>query len=43
MASDSVTTLLRDILNWMDAHDDVLPTLHKEPTPAQQEESALKN
>ena len=42
MASDSVTSLLRDIVKWLDAHDDVLPILHKEPTPAQQEEAALR-
>ena len=42
MASDSVTSLLRDIVKWLDAHDDVLPKLHKEPTPAQQEEAALR-
>ena len=43
MASDRITTLLQDILNWMDAHDDVLPMLSKEPTAAQQEEASLKS
>ena len=42
MASDSVTSVLQDIINWMDAHDDVLPTVHKEPTLAQQEEATLR-
>ena len=40
--TDSVTALLRDIVKWMDAHVDVLPTRHKQPTPTQKEETALK-
>ena len=42
MAADAISTLLQEILSWMDAHDDVLPTLHTQPSPAQQEEKALK-
>ena len=42
MASDKITTLLQDVLNWMDAHDDVLPMLPRQITAAQQEEARLK-
>ena len=40
--TDTVTSLLREVLKWMDAHDDVLPAIFKHPTPQQKEESNLK-
>ena len=40
--TDSVTALLREVLKWMDAHDDVLPVRHKRPTSQQgKEENSL--
>ena len=42
MASDKITTLLQDILNWMDAHDDVLPMLPKQLPAGREEEARLK-
>jgi len=33
--------LLKEVLKWMDAHDDVLPKRHRQPTPDQQEETVL--
>ena len=33
--------LLKEVLKWMDAHDDVLPKRHRQPTPVQQEETVL--
>ena len=40
--TDTVTSLLREVLEWMDAHDDVLPVYHRCPTPQQQEEYSLR-
>ena len=33
--------LLKEVLKWMDAHEDVPPKHHRQPTPVQQEETAL--
>ena len=40
--TDTVTSLLREVLKWMDAHDDVLPARHNRPTPQQKEENSLR-
>ena len=40
--TDTVTSLLREVLKWMDAHDDVLPARHTRPTPQQKEENSLR-
>jgi len=40
---DNVTRVLRKILGWLDAHDDVLPRVQKKPAPSQKEETALAN
>ena len=40
--TDTVTSLLREVLKWMDAHDDVLPVYHRRPTPRQKEEYRLR-
>ena len=40
--TDTVTSLLREVLKWMDANDDVLPAKHPRPTPQQEEENGLR-
>ena len=41
--TDNVTLVLRKVLKWMDAHDDVPPRVHTKPTPSQKKETALAN
>ena len=40
---DNVARVLRKSLDWMGAHDDVLPRVHTKPAPSQKEETALAN
>ena len=42
MAAEAISTLLQEILSWMDDHDDVLPKLHNTPTPEQKAEATLR-
>lgn len=42
--TDYITVCLREVLKFMDAHEDVLPALHRPATtPAQKEETSLRN
>ena len=38
-----VTSMLRDVLRWMDANDNVLPARHRQAIAAQNEEDARRN
>ena len=40
--ADTVTSLMLEVLKWMDAHDDVLPAIIQDPTPQQKEETNLR-
>ena len=41
--ADKVTLLLKEILRWLDEHDDVLPARNTRAKPAGKEEDALRN
>ena len=41
-ATDTVTSLLLEIMKWMEAHNDVLPAIFKHPTSQQKEETSLR-
>ena len=39
----NVTQVLKEILEWMDTHDDVPPRVHTKPAPPQVKETVLAN